>query len=492
MEAYDHDARGGGRLASASGDRSTEETFGDLSPSSRGSSLGGSPRMAFLAAVVVLLKTNWGIGMMAMPYMIKSAGLVAGILLFVVSMIMVSDAVLRVDATQRALLEKQRYGYHPFECKTEGSIMVLSPSTDSKENGDGEKPKAMGPLNSGSVQTYVGIVEKGLGRWAMRLAVGCISLGTLGSCVAYSKFVQDNFHAYLGVSRWISGCVMAGVLVPLHLLDRMNAFALVSMFGLTFGFGFVFLLISKTILLPRHAAVGALSGAPAIKWETLPIAFGIAAFTSEGIVVMFPPLSHAKMQDMKEIPQGYKIDKRLAATMAIFTVAYLIVACCGYVLYGDDVKAEVTLNMNDHDDHLYILSQVASLLYSLSLVMTCVVVAYTCFSSYEAFLRSYAEGAFQVNSPVHGALPFLFIFLRCLFPVVCGLIAYFVPNFGAFLSLIGALMNSVIVYLLPNLLFLYNAPSGKGHRIWCWFMVFYSVLTGAVGTGASLWQFIHS
>eukprot|EP00470_Lotharella_oceanica_P015424 CAMPEP_0170189582 /NCGR_PEP_ID=MMETSP0040_2-20121228/47220_1 /TAXON_ID=641309 /ORGANISM="Lotharella oceanica, Strain CCMP622" /LENGTH=152 /DNA_ID=CAMNT_0010437199 /DNA_START=149 /DNA_END=604 /DNA_ORIENTATION=+ len=152
--------------------------------------------------------------------------------------------------------------------------------------------------------------------------------------------------------------------------------------------------------------------------------------------------------------------------MSIFTAAYLIVACCGYVLYGDDVKAEVTLNMNDHDDNLYILSQVASLLYSLSLVMTCVVVAYTAFSSYEAFIRSYVQNAFQMNSPVHSALPFLFIALRCLFPVVCGLIAYFVPNFGAFLSLIGALMNSVIVYLLPNLLFLYNAPSGSGHRAW--------------------------
>ncbi len=73
---------------------------------------------------------------------------------------------------------------------------------------------------------------------------------------------------------------------------------------------------------------------------------------------------------------------------------------------------------------------------------------------------------------------------------MAGVIAYGVPNFGVFISLIGAALNSIVCYALPNLAYIYGTPETADKTVrqkaWSWFMVAYAVLTGVVGTISSV------
>ena len=63
--------------------------------------------LSWLMAVSTILKTQWGIGMMAMPFMIQQAGLLAGVLQFVLAMALTVDVILRLLAVRTELIARE-------------------------------------------------------------------------------------------------------------------------------------------------------------------------------------------------------------------------------------------------------------------------------------------------------------------------------------------------------------------------------------------------
>ena len=73
---------------------------GDLLPEQNG--IGPGSGLSTLGAALVLTKVNWGIGMIAMPFYLHSAGPGAGVIFFLVSMLLAADATLVLQRLQES------------------------------------------------------------------------------------------------------------------------------------------------------------------------------------------------------------------------------------------------------------------------------------------------------------------------------------------------------------------------------------------------------
>eukprot|EP00468_Gymnochlora_sp_CCMP2014_P006709 CAMPEP_0167760852 /NCGR_PEP_ID=MMETSP0110_2-20121227/11826_1 /TAXON_ID=629695 /ORGANISM="Gymnochlora sp., Strain CCMP2014" /LENGTH=436 /DNA_ID=CAMNT_0007647429 /DNA_START=120 /DNA_END=1430 /DNA_ORIENTATION=- len=435
-------------------------------------------------------------------------------------MVMVTDAVMRLGAAQRALYLK--YGQEYSRIKLETKVAEIGDSEDSAPSDvhslDSTAPCTIRsrvhvrrsaseleasptthsehdhyvPENSLRLNDYVGLIEAGLGVWGERIAMFCLILGSFGGCVAYSRFIQDNMDSCFGIHRWVSGLCLSSILIPLAMLRSLKYLTPVSMLGLVFGIGFVVLLLTKAGILGTTNAHEAMTSLPLVR-STIPLSIGIAAYCSEGVILLWPqvaPHLDSQAADRGEVLQGrYKCSGVVITAITLFSMAYLSVSVAGYILYREDTKAEITLNMNENIsyDHVTV-EKVASIFYCITLIVTFTVSSYILFTSYEPVMRKSFAG-----TRVARYLPALFILLRALFPPLCGFIAYLVPNFGAFISFLGSFMNGMVIYFLPNLLYLKvvdrenTTPLERG---WCHFMLFYAFATSAIGTYSSVLKMI--
>eukprot|EP00466_Bigelowiella_natans_P017727 jgi/Bigna1/141252/aug1.61_g15960 len=464
-----------------------------LGPRPRGAGRQGpeadAKQMGTFAAIFFVLKSNWGIGMMAMPFMLKSAGVVAGLGIFVLSMAMVTDSVHRLEQVQQALIDKWRTDRESGgTCEASGdakhgglstgagngnsrllineqddhysaaAVPFLSPqytapqgdkdkedaspsnpSVSAKEEekniGSGECSYTALPtrteqpglhreylsnqkgslLTSSTVSphpasspsqahsfpherqrfdTYVAITEGALGsrcgRYCTRLVDAVTSL--LVAIIAIinesaSSLKQNHKAAWIWHSHRLTkdeerkgkgnSSQMPGyIALRVTVLSPIDSFlrALFGMFGLAFGVAFIFLLTTESIIQQKVSRLESIftSGSNFCRTETVPIALGIAAFSSEGVLVVWAPVA----QTIKDIRRRRVV---LLSTMGLFTLAYVIVAIFGYSLYEDDVMAELTLSM----DSSMLINKIGVLCYCLTLVVTAIMVSYQTYSSYE-------------------------------------------------------------------------------------------------------------
>eukprot|EP00438_Fugacium_kawagutii_P020899 Skav211790 [mRNA] locus=scaffold305:207263:218185:+ [translate_table: standard] len=230
------------------------------------------PHLGTFGAAVLIAKVNWGIGMIAMPFYLHSAGLGAGLLFFVLSMFLALDAALVMHRLSWSLQET----------------------------------------------SYVPLIRKGLGLRSSRLAAAAVLLAGWGSAVAWLKFMGDNVARFAGGPAALN----VALLTEITILERF------SCLGLVFGQCFVLLLF---ILAVQHSSQwpSYVGSQPFVRTDSFPVAMGIAVFCNEGMVVMSSEVSGA-MQ--REAEKGFK----WAGLMAVgyFTVNYLLLALCGDFLYS--------------------------------------------------------------------------------------------------------------------------------------------------------------
>eukprot|EP00435_Cladocopium_sp_Y103_P009954 s2389_g2.t1 len=198
-----------------------------------------------LGAAVLIAKVNWGIGMIAMPFYLHAAGLEAGLLFFVLSMLLAWDAANVMHHLAQRLQET----------------------------------------------SYVALISKGLGPRSSVLATLAVLLAGWGSAVAWLKFIGDNV-ARFGGRGGAHGALADGRLdvavlaVPLMacawditLLERFSFLGLVS--GQSFVLLIFFLAAKHGAELPSY-----LQSQPFLRLESFPVAMGLAVFCNEGMVVM--------------------------------------------------------------------------------------------------------------------------------------------------------------------------------------------------------------
>ena len=271
--------------------------------------------------------------MIAMPFYLHAAGLEAGLLFFLLSMLLALDASVvmhhlahRLQANviehRFELFQMERSHLYIFQLFSDFTCFLITSAWKCQET------------------SYVPLISKGLGPRSALLATLSVLLAGWGSAVAWLKFIGDNLVRFAGGSRPLNLALLAVPLVACAWVDQIAWLERFSSVGLLAGQCFVVLIL---VLACQEAAEwpSYVGSQPFLRLDTFPVAMGIAVFCNEGMVVMSSEVSSQMRQ-----PQTFA--KAVMLAVGYFTVNYLLLALGGDFLYsylpGEMVAQEVTMS----------------------------------------------------------------------------------------------------------------------------------------------------
>jgi len=206
------------------------------------------------------------------------------------------------------------------------------------------------------------------------------------------------------------------------------------------------------------------------------VAMGIAVFCNEGMVILSPQVQSSMLK-----PQRF--GATLVCMATYFIVNYMAVATAGYYLHFPQPMSEMTLDF-DVSRAVY---RVAVYLYAMQIAMTYVVVYYVTYSSFESWLESSRYNLSKCHLKI----------IRVLGVVLSSIVAISIKSFGDYIAFMGAIGNSLGIYLLPNIAFLVLHRRGTlKARPWelvaSISIMIFGAITGSISTVASFMSLIGS
>ena len=297
-----------------------------LSPSEREEA--SLPSLSSVEAMLSMIKCNWGIGMIAMPLYLQKSGSFAGLIFFLLTMILTFESIKKMSRAAK----------------------------------------------SDNTKTYSDVVELRLGYSCKILSMICIAASTYGSAIAYVQFVADTLSDFDGINPIYSVPILALFVSFSCFFDRLDALAKFSGIGLLFSVSFGMMIVGRSFFKTSSQSISDFRAEFFdIRWDSFPSATGLAVFCNEGIVVM-------SVQVAKDMKRSQDFLYAAAISVTLFTFAYMSVAFSGSVQYYGKVKDEITQNLlNDLD----IPGRILPNLYCIQVVLTFPIVLWMAYSQYE-------------------------------------------------------------------------------------------------------------
>ncbi|KAI9295709.1 hypothetical protein K502DRAFT_324180 [Neoconidiobolus thromboides FSU 785] len=248
------------------------------------------------------------------------------------------------------------------------------------------------------------------------------------------------------------------VLIPYSLFKNMREVSFLSVFGaLATLVVIVVTVVTGVIDIPNQTD----AKHDNVLWEGIPIALATISFSYGGNVVY--PHVEASMKN----PKAWR--KMLFSSMVTVSVFYIIISVVGYYVYGRMVESPVLNSIPQG-----VANVVATAFITFHVIAAAPILL--CGFSLEM------ENSFNINRDHMGPIKeFVIRFsLRVLITGILTVIAVYVPYFGDFMSLVGALANCMIVFVIPVIchLKLYGWRDRKWYEyIW----MFIVIVVGLIG-----------
>lgn len=287
----------------------------------------------------------------------------------------------------------------------------------------------------------------------------CLGISQAGFATAYIIFIAANLYSIARVPRLL---VCSACLPGLFMLVQFRDLKSLSPFS----------------LLANTANFAALSAVLFQDFENYTphndtihkVQFGgflyvaaVTLYSMEGVGLILSLKASCQQQD--------QFKKVLAVTLAVITVFMALFGAAGYWAFGTGTIAPITLNLTSAWSATFV-----KLALCLGLYLTYPIMMFPIWSIFEGFSPRFGE-----HVPTRVAM-------RASVVLISGIVAYSVPNFGKFLSLVGSSICTILGFILPCYFHLYVMR--KEMPWWQFFLDVFLVvggtLFGAIGTYQSV------
>ncbi|GMF46453.1 unnamed protein product [Phytophthora fragariaefolia] len=184
-----------------------------------------------------------------------------------------------------------------------------------------------------NVTTYGQIGYFAMGQIGSTVVNTALVVSQTGFCIAYLIFISTNAHKFLEVSKQLVVSVCVPPLIGFSLLKHMKELAYVAVladFMCILGL-LVVLNIDLGYMEQDHDNIEAIGVVSAV-----PFFFGVASYCFEGVGMVLP--LENSMQNKRNFTPI------LVCTVVIITSLYATFGICGYLAFGNDTDAVITLN----------------------------------------------------------------------------------------------------------------------------------------------------
>lgn len=302
--------------------------------------------------------------------------------------------------------------------------------------------------SSTETKTYGDLGYKCMGKAGRFLTEFLIFTSQCGGSVAYLVFIGQNlfsiFKSYTSLTYRSFIFLVVPVQIVLSWINSLSALAPFSIFADICNVLAMTLVVKEDVqkilggefsFSDRKAVSSNIRG--------LPFAGGMAVFCFEGFGMTF-----ALESSMRE--RG-RFSKLLAQAFTGITLVYVMFGFFGFMAYGDDTKDIVTLNLpKDWSSIAVQMGLCVALIFTFPIMVHPVHEIIEGSLKKSSFFQTHPCISYDNNStPRLGK--FVIYISRAILVVALAAIASFIPGFGAFTSLVGSTLCSLISFVLPAL-----------------------------------------
>lgn len=360
------------------------------------------------AALMHLLKSSVGTGILAMPTAFKNAGLVTGSIGVPIIGILTIHCMHLLVRSEEELCRRIGFQNLAFENVAENAFKV-----------------GPAPFRRFSGQVYTAVFV-------------FLCFTQIGYCACYAVFAAESFSEVgrdlLHVHVTTRGClfVMLPFMIMANMVKSMRSLRYFSFVAL--GLQIVGLVYIFVILCMKQPSTD--SVAPFADWQTLPLFFGTAIYAFEGIGTVLT------------IKNEMKVPSRFGTWNGVMNTGMVLVACAyfgmgffGFLKYGQDVKGNIAFNLP-----VGLVNTIVKLMFAVAIFLSYPLQMYVSISTmWPKICEKFGLLQDSVN----------FEILECLFRILLVtatfIAAMIVPRLDLFISLVGAFCSSCLAWIFPPL-----------------------------------------
>ncbi|KAI9851404.1 MAG: hypothetical protein M1838_003755 [Thelocarpon superellum] len=338
-----------------------------------------------------------------------------------------------------------------------------------------------------SLITFADIAYVSFGARARIVTSVLFSIELIAACVALVVLFADSLDALIpgwGLTSWKVVCGV--LLVPLGFLP-LRVLSISSVLGIICCFGIVAILFMDGLIKPE--APGSLREPAATyllpaQWSKLPLSFGL---------LMSPWGGHSVFPNIyRDMRHPHKYNRSLAITYSFTFLLDVSMAIVGWLMFGDDVKTEITSNVLVTKGYPKWLS-IGVVIFIAIIPLTKVplnarpiISTIELFAGLDARAVSNAQALVGMTGYTRGILKFT---IRVLTTIMFVVIAILFPYFDRIMALLGSAMCFSICIILPLAFYLkiFGSDISWRERVLDYFLIVTCSLMAVVGT---IWAFL--